>query len=96
MTRLFGIAGVQMSVVPWDANATVDKMADIVKNVHKSFPWVQLVMFHELAVPGLVSFVTTNNGDTWKKNAEPIAAMMEKATAAGTAAAAAAAQASKK
>jgi formamidase len=72
MTRLFGIAGVQMSVIPWDANATVSKMADIATNVAKSFPWVQLVMFHELVVPGLVQFVTTDNTDTWKKNAEPV------------------------
>jgi predicted amidohydrolase len=72
MTRLFGISGVQMSVVPWDANATVDKMADITTNIKKNFPWVQLVMFHELAVPGLVQFVTADNSDTWKKNAEPI------------------------
>jgi predicted amidohydrolase len=72
MTRLFGIAGVQMTVVPWDANATVDKMADIVVNINKSFPWVQLVMFHELVVPGLVQFVTTENVDTWKRNAETI------------------------
>jgi len=61
-----------MSVVPWDANATVDKMADIAANIKKSFPWVQLVMFHELVVPGLVQFVTNGNNDTWKKNAEPI------------------------
>ncbi len=72
MTRLFGISGVQMSVIPWDANATVDKMADIATNIKKNFPWVQLVMFHELVVPGLVQFVTTDNGDTWKKNAESI------------------------
>jgi predicted amidohydrolase len=72
MTRLFGISGVQMSVVPWDANATLDKMADITTNIKKNFPWVQLVMFHELVVPGLVQFVTADNSDTWKKNAEPI------------------------
>jgi predicted amidohydrolase len=72
MTRLFGIAGVQMSVAPWDANATVDKMADIATNLNKSFPWVQLMMFHELIVPGLVQFVSAENNDTWKKNAEPI------------------------
>jgi predicted amidohydrolase len=62
MTRLFGISGVQMSVVPWDANATVEKMADIATNIKKNFPWVQLVMFHELVIPGLVQFVTTDNG----------------------------------
>ncbi|MCJ7584956.1 MAG: carbon-nitrogen hydrolase family protein [Anaerolineales bacterium] len=72
MTRLLGIAGIQMTVVPWDANATVDKMADIVENINKIFPWVQLMMFHELVVPGLEQFVTTENNDTWKKNAEPI------------------------
>jgi len=33
---------------------------------------VQLVMYHELIVPGLVQFVTTEAPDTWKKNAEPI------------------------
>lgn len=61
-----------MTVVPWDANATVDKMAGITENIKKSFPWVQLVMFHELVVPGLVQFVTTDNNDTWKAGAEPI------------------------
>ena len=72
MTRLFGISGVQMSVVPWDAYATVDKMVDIATNIKKNFPWVQLVMFHELVVPGLVQFVSTDNGDKWKKNAQSI------------------------
>jgi len=73
MSRLFGIAGVQMTVVPWDANATVDKMTDIATNIKKSFPWVQLVMFHELVVPGLVQFVTSDNSSTWKnESAQPI------------------------
>ena len=72
MTRNFGIAGVQMSVVPWNPNATVDKMSDVAINIRKSFPWVNLVMFHELVVPGLVQFVTTDQPDTWKKCAEPI------------------------
>ena len=61
-----------MTVVPWDANATVDKMADITLNIRKSFPWVQLTMFHELVVPGLVQFVTTDNTGTWKAGAEPV------------------------
>jgi formamidase len=72
MSRNFGIAGVQMSVVPWDATATVDKMSDVALNISKNFPWVNLVLFHELAVPGLEQFVTTEKPDTWKKNAEPI------------------------
>jgi formamidase len=72
MSRLFGIAGIQMTVVPWDAKATVAKMADIVQNIRKNFPWVGLAMFHELVVPGLVQLVTTENTDTWKAGAEPI------------------------
>ncbi|MCL4531025.1 MAG: carbon-nitrogen hydrolase family protein [Chloroflexi bacterium] len=72
MTRLFGIAGVQMTVIPWDADATVEKMADVSINISKSFPWVNMVIFHELIVPGLVQFVSTEKSDTWRKNAEPI------------------------
>ena len=72
MTRLFGIAGVQMSVVPWDAEATVAKMSDLVVNLQRSFPWVQMVVFHELVVPGLVQFVTPENQDAWTKNSQTI------------------------
>jgi formamidase len=72
MTRLFGIAGVQMSVVPWDAGATLDKMSDIAINLQKNFPWVQMVIYHELIIPGLVQFVTPENKDWWKKNSEAI------------------------
>ena len=61
-----------MTVVPWDPNATVDKIAEITHSIKKSFPWVQLVMFHELVVPGLVQFVATENTATWKAGAEPI------------------------
>lgn len=72
MSRLFGISGVQMSVVSWNAEATVDKMSDIAHNIRRNFPWVGLVMYHELVVPGLVQFVSTEKPDTWKRNAEPI------------------------
>ena len=72
MSRLLGVAGVQMTVIPWEAQATVEKMADIAMNINKSFPWVQLVMFHELVVPGLVQFVTPDDKDWWKSNTEPV------------------------
>jgi formamidase len=72
MSRLFGIAGVQMAVVPWDADATVTKMDDVVTQIARSFPWVQMVLFHELAVSGLVQFVPTESPDTWRKSAQPI------------------------
>jgi predicted amidohydrolase len=47
-------------------------MEDIAVNIRNSFPWVQLVMFHELVVPGLVQFVSGESRDTWKKNAQSI------------------------
>ncbi len=72
MSRFFGIAGVQMAVIPWDAEATVKKMGDTVTQISRSFPWVQMIIFHELAVSGLVQFTPTESPDTWRKNAQPI------------------------
>ena len=72
MSRNFGIAGVQMSVVTRDAHATIDKMSDIALNISKSFPWINLVMFHELVVPGLVQFSTPEDINWYKKNSETI------------------------
>jgi predicted amidohydrolase len=72
MSRLFGIAGVQMHAVAFDAMATVDKMAEIATNLTSSFPWVQLIMFHELVVPGLDQFVTSEDRDWIVKNAEVV------------------------
>lgn len=72
MSRLFGIAGVQMAVIPWDAQATVRKMGDSVHQISLNFPWVQMIVFHELAVPGLVQFTPTEKPTDWNKNAETI------------------------
>jgi len=72
MSRLFGIAGVQMSVVPRDADATFEKMADVALNIHKQFPWINMVVYHELVVPALVQFVTPEDKDWWKKNSGPV------------------------
>ena len=55
MTRLFGIAGVQMAVSRWDAHGTIDKMSDVAMNIAKGFPWVKMVVFHELVVPAWCS-----------------------------------------
>ena len=68
MSRLFGIAGVQMSVVHWEADKTFAKMSDLILNICKQFPWVDMMVFHELVVPGLVQFVTPDDKDWWKKN----------------------------
>ena len=72
MTRLFGIAGVQMSVEEWDMDTTFEKMADIALNIRKGLPWVDMVVYHELVVPGLVQFKTPENIDWYKKNSGPV------------------------
>jgi len=61
-----------MSVVPRDADATFEKMADVALNIHKQFPWISMVVYHELVVPALVQFVTPEDKDWWKKNSEPV------------------------
>ena len=72
MSRLLGIAGVQMSVVARDADATFEKMANIALNIHKQFPWINMVVYHELVVPALEQFVTPEDKDWWKKNSGPV------------------------
>jgi predicted amidohydrolase len=72
MSRNFGIAGVQMSVEKWNAHKTIDKMSDLAFNIAKNFPWVKMVMFHELVVPGLVQFITPEDKDWYIKNSEKI------------------------
>lgn len=61
-----------MAVIPWDAQATVQKMDDSVHQISLSFPWVDMIIFHELAIPGLVQFVRTDKPGDWRKNAQPI------------------------
>jgi len=72
MSRLFGIAGVQMSVEAWDMDGTFEKMADVALNIRKQMPWVNMVVYHELVVPGLVQFKTPVDANWYKKNSGAI------------------------
>lgn len=72
MSRPFGIAGVQMSVVAWDEKATVAKMKQIVNRVKVGFPWVQMIVFHELCPSGLVQFDEKPSLDAWNRIVQPI------------------------
>lgn len=72
MSRFFGIAAVQMSVVPRDADATFEKMQDVALNIDRQFPWVNMIVYHELVVPALVQFVTPDHKEWWKKNSGPV------------------------
>lgn len=72
MSRLFGIAGVQMSVVAWDEVATIAKMKDVIHRIKTGFPWVQMVVFHELCPSGLVQFDDKPDPEAWKRIIQPI------------------------
>ena len=72
MSRLFGIAGVQMSVVAWDEVATIAKMKDVIHRIKSGFPWVQMVVFHELCPSGLVQFDDKPDPEAWKRIVQPI------------------------
>lgn len=72
MPRLFGIAGVQMSPVAWDGDATVSNMIDAISHISRNFPWVQMTVFHELVMPGMVQFTTPNPPDAVLKAAQSI------------------------
>jgi formamidase len=72
MPRLFGIAGIQMAVVPWDAAATIDKMEAAAHQVRANFPWVQIMVFPELVASGVAQFVSTSAPEPWLNLAESI------------------------
>ena len=72
MSRPFGFAGVQMAPVPWDADATVSKMAEVVIQIGENFPWVQMILFPELAVSGETPFVSPPSPAAWRRSAQPI------------------------
>ncbi len=72
MSRLFGIAGVQMAVVPWDAEASVQKINDSVHQLSLSFPWVDMIIFHELAISGLVQFSPQEKPGNWDDSKQAI------------------------
>ena len=61
-----------MSVEAWNMDATFEKMSDVAVNIRKSMPWVNMVVYHELVVPGLVQFMTPDDADWYKKNSGPV------------------------
>ena len=56
MTRHFGIAAVQIQVVPWDSPATLDRMAELAASTKAMLPWVDMICFPELCPTGVCSF----------------------------------------
>ncbi|MBL8057241.1 MAG: carbon-nitrogen hydrolase family protein [Anaerolineales bacterium] len=72
MARLFGIAAVQMQSVAWDAPASVAQIGAVVAEVARGFPWVQLLIFPELAASGAVPFQPPDPPEAWRRTIQPI------------------------
>ena len=53
-------------------DGTFEKMADVALNIRRQMPWIHMVVYHELAVPGLVQFKTPIDVNWWKKNSGPV------------------------
>jgi formamidase len=53
LSRLFGVAGVQMGPVPWDVASSVQRIESLARRVRALFPWVDMIVFPELAPMGL-------------------------------------------
>jgi formamidase len=72
MANLFGIAAVQMQVVPWDADKTMERMEQRLEYIRRTFPWVRLVCFPELCPTGYTPMDPKPPGCTWDATAEVI------------------------
>lgn len=56
MSRLWGIAAIQMAPVPYDVQATVARVEQVVEQTSRMLPWVQMFVFPELILDAFVSF----------------------------------------
>ena len=57
MSRLLGVAAVQMAPVPWDPAASLSKLEDTSSAVVTQRPWVDLLLFPELCLTGFAPYV---------------------------------------
>jgi len=72
MSHYFGIAAVQMQVVPWDSAATLERMARLVESIKSRFPWIDMVCFPELCPTGVDGFSPLPAGVERYGTAQPI------------------------
>ncbi|HEY75423.1 MAG TPA: hypothetical protein G4O00_04470, partial [Thermoflexia bacterium] len=72
MTNLLGVAVVQMQVVPWDAEKTLERMEQRLQHIRQVFPWVSLVCFPELCPTGVSPLTPHPPGYAWDATAEVI------------------------
>ena len=72
MANLFGIAAVQMQIVAWDSEKTLERMEQHLQYIRRVFPWVNLVCFPELCPTGVAPLAPLPPGHVWDATAEVI------------------------
>jgi predicted amidohydrolase len=65
MGKYLGVSMVQLNIVPGNTEANVSRMLQIAEGAMEDFPWLNLICFSELAIPGF-------NAATWEQQAEPV------------------------
>lgn len=65
MGKYLGVCVVQMEIVPGETEANVSKMLEIAEGAFEDFPWLNLILFSELVVPGFHPL-------KWQEQGEPI------------------------
>lgn len=65
MGSLFGIAGVQMRIVPGDMSENLNSLFFTAREIKESFPWIDMICFPELCIHGI-------NFQGWEKLAVSI------------------------
>jgi formamidase len=72
MANLFGIAVVQMQVIPWDLEKTTERMEQRLRYIRQVFPWVNMVCFPELCPAGVAPLEPKPPGYTWDTTVEVV------------------------
>lgn len=61
MSRLWGIGAIQMAPVPYDVQATLERLEGVVAQTSATLSWVQMLCFPELILDALVQFEPRGN-----------------------------------
>jgi formamidase len=72
MGRTLTVVGAQVSPVPWDPQATLDKFEREVHTLREEYPDADLMLFPELYLAGEDAFPPGETGDFVQRVAEPI------------------------
>ena len=72
VSRILSVLSAQVSPVPWDPPATLDKFEDHVRVARRAFPDVDLMIFPELYLTAVDGFTSGGTGDWERRVAEEI------------------------